>query len=147
MREPYSLDVFRWKGELLVSPAVGSSLGFKNLSGVIAVPSREELLPALEEARARVEAAWARPKAERFPDGPAYYVAAGAASWSEFVRDAISVSISYRRNDTEISVLVPDAGFKRLEATAVWPSRKYPIDLPLADAASAVSKLLDEIPA
>jgi len=146
MREPYSLDVFRWKGQLFVSPAVGSPLGFKNLSGVIAVASREKLLPALEEARARVEAALARPKAERFPDGPSYFVAAGAATWSEFVRDAISVSISYRRNDTEISVLVRDPNHKRLEVTDAWPTTTYPVDLPLGDAARVVSKLLEEIP-
>jgi len=146
MSEAYMITIYRRNGKLFVSPAVGSTLGFENLPGVIAVGGREELVPALEAAHAQVEAAWRRPKAERFPEGPEYFLAAGAASWTDFLRGTVAVSVRYGTKDTKITVLLPDPNRKWLEAADKPPSTTYPVDLPLADAASLALKLLDEIP-
>lgn len=146
MREACLIKIFRRNGELFVSPSVGSAVGFQSLPGVIRVDHRDELIPALEAARAQIEEAWARPKDQRFPDGTPFFLAAGASSWEDFVRGTVSVGVRYGTKDTKISVQVPDPNNKRLEATDSTPEKTYPPDLPLADAAAEMLKLLDEVP-
>lgn len=146
MTEACLIKIFRRNGRLFVSPSVISAVGFQSLPGVIPVDSRDDLVRALEAARAQIEEAWARPKEQRFPDGTPFFLAAGASSWTDFVRGTVSVGVRYGTKDTKISVQVPDANNKRLEATDKTAERMYPADLPLADAAAEMLKLLDEVP-
>ena len=62
------------------------------------------------------------------------------------MRGTVSVGVRYGTKDTKISVQVPDPNNKRLEATDATPEKTYPPDLPLADAAAEMLKLLDEVP-
>jgi hypothetical protein len=147
MREAYAINVFRRNGVFFVSPSVGGALGFENLAGVIRASGPDELLNALEQARAQIEAAWARPKAERFPAGPLYYVAAGAKSWPDFLRGTVEVVLRSTSSATEISVLIPDRGFKRLESTENTPSTTHPADLPLRDVVPIMLGMFAQYPA
>ena len=54
MSEAYMITIYRRNGKLFVSPAVGSTLGFENLPGVIAVGGREELVPKRRTHRSRL---------------------------------------------------------------------------------------------
>ncbi|MGE5186597.1 MAG: hypothetical protein ACM31C_31290, partial [Acidobacteriota bacterium] len=117
MTEAYELTIFRRAERFWVSPSVLSDTGFQSLPGIIAVADLRDLARALEEGAAQAEAAQQRPKAERFPPGKDFFIAAGAKSWTDFLRGATAVVVWRTPKRTRVEANGPDADGEMLVPT------------------------------